>query len=263
MNYSQSEIKRRREELTSASRKIKYRIAEWIAYGSVILVITLLLMLIFGMAGAVRGMIDSTPGLAEIDILARGNASTLYDSTGQEIQTLSADNIIQEYVSVKQIPKCVQQAFIAIEDKRFYAHHGVDMQGLIHSVYSNVTGEGKKYSDSANTITQRLVQNQIFGGTGGNNFVENFCLAVQKQHLATQLEDHLDKSKILEYYLNTINLGNNIVGVQAAARRYFDKNITDINFSEAAVLAAIAEDPSEYSPIANRVKGMGRGAEGC
>ena len=254
MNYSQAEIKRRRKELTSVSRKMKYRVEEWITYGSVILLVTLLLMLIFGMAGAVRGMIDSTPDLAEIDILARGNASTLYDSTGQEIQTLNTDDIIQEYVSAKEIPKCVQQAFVAIEDKRFYEHHGVDMQGLIHSIYSNVTGEGRKYADSANTITQRLVQNQIFGGTGGNNFFENFCLAVQKQHLATQLEDHLDKSKILEYYLNTINLGSNIVGVQAAARRYFDKNITDVNFSEAAVLAAIAEDPSEYSPITNQEK---------
>ena len=83
---------------------------------------------------------------------------------------------------------------------------------------------------------------------------KTFLMAVQKQHLATQLEDHLDKSKILEYYLNTINLGSNIVGVQAAARRYFDKNITDVNFSEAAVLAAIAEDPSEYSPITNQEK---------
>lgn len=254
MNYSQAEIKRRRKEITSASRKMKYRIEEWVAYGSVILVITLLLILIFGMAGAVRGMIDSTPDLTEIDILAKGNASILYDSTGQEIQTLSTDDIIQEYVPVSEIPKCVQEAFIAIEDKRFYAHHGVDMQGLIHSIYSNVTGKGRAYADSANTITQRLIQNQIFGGTGGNNFVENFCLAVQKQHLATQLEDYLDKSKILEYYLNTINLGSNIVGVQAASRRYFDKNITDVNFSEAAVLAAMAEDPSEYSPIANQEK---------
>lgn len=254
MNYSQAEIKRKRREITSSSRKMKYRIEEWIAYGSVVLVITLFLVIVFGMAGAVRSMIDSTPNLAEIDILAKGDASTLYDSTGQKIQTLSADDIVQEYVPIKRIPKCVQQAFVAIEDKRFYEHHGVDMQGLIHAVYSNVTGIGSKYADSANTITQRLVQNQIFGGTSGTNLMENFSLAVQKQHLATQLEDYLDKSKILEYYLNTINLGSNIVGVQAAAKRYFDKDIMDVNFSEAAVLAAIAADPSEYSPISNQEK---------
>ena len=102
MNYSQAEIKRKRREITSSSRKMKYRIEEWIAYGSVVLVITLFLVIVFGMAGAVRGMIDSTPNLAEIDILAKGDASTLYDSTGQKIQTLSADDIVQEYVPISR-----------------------------------------------------------------------------------------------------------------------------------------------------------------
>lgn len=258
MNYSQAEIKRKQKEITSISRKRKYRVEEWLTYGGIIVVITFLLVFIFGMAGAVRGMIDSAPKLEEIDILANGYASKMYDSTGQEIQTLSVDDTAQEYVSIEQIPVNVQQAFVAIEDKRFYAHHGVDMQGLIHSIYSSTIGTAKKYNTNINTITQQLIKNQILGRSNGTNLIEDFSAAVKEQYLATCLEDNLDKAKILEYYLNTINLGQSVAGVQAAAKRYFDKNIEDVSLSEAAVLAAIVLDPAEYSPITKQERNANR-----
>lgn len=258
MNYSQAEIKRKQKEILSASRKTKYRIEEWLTYVGVVLLITLFLVIIFGMAGAVRGMIDSVPKIEEIDILARGRASILYDSTGEEIQKLSADDIVQEYVPFEQIPECVQEAVLAIEDKRFYAHHGVDMLELIHSVYSAAAGEDSEQKNSVKTITQQLIKNQILDGIGGSTLLEDFSAAIREQHLATQLEDNLDKSKILEYYLNTISLGQNIIGVQAAAERYFDKKIEDVNLSEAAVLAAAISDAAEFNPVTSQEKNAQR-----
>lgn len=248
MNYSQQEIKKKQRNIVSASRKIKYRVEEWIAYCSVIAAITLLLLLIFGMAGAVRGVIDSAPKLEELDILAKGQESKLYDSNGNVIQILDSEDVIQEYVSIDQIPDCVKQAFISIEDKRFYEHHGVDMLGLVQSVYSGVIGKKEEVAESS-TITQQLIQNQILGGNDGDAFLDRFTKEIQQQQLAIELEDNLDKPQILEYYLNTINMGQSIMGVQAAAKQYFDKDISEISISEAAVLAAITSDPTRFNPV--------------
>lgn len=79
--------------------------------------------------------------------------------------------------------------------------------------------------------------------------MEKFSKAVMEQYLAIELEDNLDKSRILEYYLNTVSLGMNMTGVQAASKRYFDKDISEVNISEAAVLAAIVSDPTKFNPV--------------
>lgn len=247
MNYSQQEIKKKQKRILSKTGKMKYRIEEWMAYCSGIGAITLLLLFIFGLAGAVRGVIDSAPRAEEIDIMTMGQASEIYDSSGNVIQVLAAQDLSYEYASADQVPLCVQNAFIAAEDKRFYEHHGVDMLGIIQSVYSGVAGEKEELKNK--TITQQLIQNQILNGNDNSTFLGRFTKEIQEQYLAIELEDALDKTQILEYYLNTINLGQNVMGVQAAASKYFDKDIADVNISEAAVLAAIVADPERYSPI--------------
>jgi len=227
---------------------MKYRIGEWFMYIGVVFTITILLMLVFGTAGAVRGLIDKAPKVKNFNILALGYTTSMYDSEGNVIQKLNDEDRTQEYVKAEEIPLCVQRAFVAAEDKYFFEHHGVDMQGLFFSVYYNVTDEKKKLTKTR-TITQQLVQNQMLGDTNGNGLMEKFSKAVMEQYLAIELEDNLDKSRILEYYLNTVSLGMNMTGVQAAARRYFDKDISEVNISEAAVLASIVSDPARYNPI--------------
>ena len=217
-------------------------------YVSVVFTITILLMLVFGMAGAVRGLIDRAPKVQNFNILALGYTTSMYDSDGNIIQKLNDRNRTQEYVGVEQIPLCVQRAFVAAEDRYFFEHHGVDMQGLLFNIYYSVTDEKKKLTETR-TITQQLVQNQMLGDTNGNGLLEKFSKAVIEQHLAIELEDNLDKSRILEYYLNTVSLGMNMTGVQAAAKRYFDKEISEVNISEAAVLAATVSDPARFNPV--------------
>lgn len=257
MNYSQQEIEKKQKNMESNAGRKKYRVEKWTAYCGVILAITLLLLLVFGIAGSVRGIIDSSPEIDEKNIMAEGQSGKIYDSQGKLIQSLDAKDIIQEYVSVDKIPKCVTQAFIAIEDNRFYEHHGVDMFGLVQSLWLGLTGEKSDVTQSE-TITQQLIQNQLLDGNEGNSLLDQFTRRIKEQHLAIELEDELDKSKILEYYLNTVNMGQNIVGVQAASRRYFDKDISELNLSEGAVLAAMAADPSEYSPITDQENNVQR-----
>ena len=250
MNYSQQEIKKKQEKIISKSGKMKYRIRGWIAYCSGIGAITLLLLFIFGLAGAVRGVVDSAPGAEEIDIMTAGQPSEIYDSCGNIIQVLAAQDLAYEYASVDQIPEIVQRAFISAEDRRFYEHHGVDMLGILQSVYSGVMGEKEKLKSK--TITQQLIQNQILNGNDNATFLGRCTREIQEQYLAIELEEDLDKGQILEYYLNTVNMGQNIMGVQAAATRYFDKDIEDVNVSEATVLAAIVSDPEKYSPVSQQ-----------
>lgn len=250
MNYSQQEIKKKQKRIMSKTGKMKYRVEEWTAYCSGIGAITLLLLFIFGLVGAVRGVVDSTPKAESIDIMTMGQASEIYDNSGNVIQVLSAQDLSYEYASVDQVPQCVQDAFIAAEDRRFYEHHGVDMLGIVQSVYSGVVGE--KENVKSKTITQQLIQNQILNGNDTATFLGRLTKAIQEQYLAIELEDALDKTQILEYYLNTVNMGQNIMGVQAAASKYFDKDIADVNISEAAVLASIVSDPEKYSPVSQQ-----------
>lgn len=248
MNYSHADVEKKQKELTAASHKLKYRIEEWMKCLMILFLTTFFLMLIFGIIGAVSGVMDSSPAMEQIDILGAGEPSKMYDCDGNEIQILSYADIKQEYVPISRIPDCVQQAVVVTEDKRFYEHHGVSMLNMLGSAYSGAVTD-KNGTEAADTITKQLIQNQIMGGARGITFWEKFAKAVKEQYLAIVLEDNLDKEQILEYYLNTINLGQNTTGVQAAALRYFDKDISAVTVSEAAVLAAVVDNPTEYNPI--------------
>ncbi len=251
MNYSHQELKKKQKKLVSKSKRIKCRLGEWAAYCGVILAVTFLLLVVFGLSGAIRGVIDNAPAAKGLDMMAKGQSSVIVDGNGKVIQTLSSDDLLQEYVSIEEIPECVRQAFIASEDKRFYEHHGVDMFGLMQALYAAIMDEKEEKRDNR-TITQQLIQNQILPGKQGTTFFERFTRAIKEQHLAIELEDSVDKLKVLEYYLNTVNLGQNMVGVQAAAGYYFDKEISEVSVSEAAVLAAITSDPAKYDPASEQ-----------
>lgn len=251
MNYSQLEIEKKQKKLTSTSSKIQYRLKEWGKYCGVLGVIIVVLLVVFGIAGTVRGLVDSAPKVEALELMPTGNSSKMYDSDGEVIQTLGEANSFQEYVKIGKIPECVQYAFVAIEDKRFFEHHGVDMQGIIRSLFRKVSSAPDK-SVSEATITQQLIRNQIMTDASENNFVEKIASGIKEQYLAIELENNLDKKEILEDYLNTISMDESTLGVQAASKKYFDKDISNITISEAAVLAAMVEDPAEYNPVSRQ-----------
>ena len=154
----------------------------------------------------------------------------------------------RDLVTLDEIPKALQQAVIAIEDERFYSHHGIDIHGILRAFFKGITNGS--FSEGASTITQQLIKNQVFTEwTTERTFLDRMRRKVQEQYLAIQLEKRSSKEEILENYLNTINLGSGCYGVQSAAKRYFGKDVSDLTLSECAVLAAIPQNPSGYNPV--------------
>lgn len=251
MNYSRLEIEKKQKELTSTSVKMQYRVKEWMRYCCVFGTVVFVLFFVFTAIGVVRGLVDSAPKIRELTLMPSGEASKMYDADGEVIQTVGAANSVQQNVSIADIPQVVQNAFVAVEDKRFFEHHGVDMRGILLSIYQNVVSDPDMADDNA-TITLQLIRNQIMTQSNENTLIERVANGIQEQFLAIELEDYLDKKEILEDYLNTISMDENTLGVQAAAKKYFDKDVSEITASEAAVLAAMVDDPISDNPVSGQ-----------
>ena len=121
-------------------------------------------------------------------------ASKMYDADGEVIQTVGAANSVQQNVSIADIPQVVHNAFVAVEDKRFFEHHGVDMRGILRSIYQNVVSDPDMADDNA-TITLQLIRNQIMTQSNENTLIERVANGIQEQFLAIELEDYLDKKE--------------------------------------------------------------------
>ena len=205
-----------------------------------------------GFIGVFKGVVATAPEINNKDIRPSGYSSTVYDSDGKQLTKLVAADSNRIYQTINKIPIDLQHAFVAIEDERFYEHNGIDIKGILRAGVTGITS--KDFSQGASTITQQLIKNNVFTEwTHESSFMEKLRRKIQEQYLAVELEkqDDVTKDTILELYLNTINLGQNTLGVQAASLRYFNKNVSDLNLSEDAVIAAITQNPSRYNPISH------------
>lgn len=190
--------------------------------------------------GFMTANINAKPDLAG-DILPPAS-SQIYDAAGNEIANIhAAENRMP--VKIEQIPINLQQAFVAVEDNRFYEHKGVDPQGLLRALYTNIMS--KEIAEGGSTITQQLAKNAYLTQE------RTLKRKIQEMFLALQLEKQYTKQEILELYLNQIYFGQGAYGVQAAAKTYFGKNVEDLNLSECALLAGIPKSPNYYSPFNN------------
>ncbi|MFI3177058.1 MAG: transglycosylase domain-containing protein, partial [Eubacteriales bacterium] len=146
-----------------------------------------------------------------------------------------------------QIPQDLADAFVAIEDERFYEHNGIDIKGIIRAAASTL--ESGSLGEGASTITQQLLKNNVFEDWVNEKDGQKIKRKIQEQYLAIELEKEMEKEEILEIYMNTINLGQGTLGVEAASLRYFNKSAYELTLSECAVIAAITQNPSGYNPI--------------
>lgn len=193
-------------------------------------------------------LIAAAPSIDSIDVSPSGSATWICDEDGNYLRRLSLSESNRDIVSLEEIPDTLQNAIVAIEDARFYEHNGIDLRGIVRAFWRGVTSGS--FSEGASTITQQLIKNSVFTDwTQENSFADRFARKVQEQYLALQLEKQLSKEEILEDYLNTINFGSGCYGVEAAAQRYFGKEVSDLTLSESAVLAAIPQNPTAYNPI--------------
>lgn len=182
------------------------------------------------------------------DVKPTGYTSVVYASDNKtETQRLTSAGSNRVYKTIDEIPKDLQHAFVAIEDERFYEHNGIDPKGIVRAgMIGLTTGD---FSQGASTLTQQLIKNNIFDFMSEDTFFDRLERKIQEQYLALKLEKQMSKSEIMENYLNTINLGQNTLGVQAASQRYFNKDVSQLTLSESAVIAAITQSPSYYNPI--------------
>lgn len=200
--------------------------------------------------GLFMGVIATAPDISNVDVTPAGYSTTVYDRNGNQITKLVAENSNRVYVTMDKIPKHTQHAFVAIEDERFYEHNGIDIQGIMRAGVTALTSGD--LSQGASTITQQLLKNNVFlTWTSESSTIDKFKRKFQEQYCAVQLEKNMDKDKILENYLNTINLGQNTLGIQAASLRYFGKPASDLTISESAVIACITQNPSWWNPISH------------
>lgn len=253
MNFSRKEVEKRAAQLRSPATQ---RIHKLQLIGIRFFLVSLIFVGIFSismLAGAYGSILSSTPDAKQIQLIPQGYSTSILDTSGNVIQTLVGKNANRQYVALNDIPTDLQNAFIAIEDERFHTHSGVDVQGILRAI-ANGFRNGGNFTQGASTLTQQLLKNQVFNGGEEKTFYEKLTRKIQEQYLALEIEKQYTKEQILEYYLNTINLGQNTLGVQAASKRYFNKDVSELTLSECAVLAGITQNPSAYNPISHPAK---------
>lgn len=199
-------------------------------------------MLVGGVAGIVTGYMGGLPKLAAYKDLGRDQTSKIYAADGSLLTTLHAEQD-RDIISSNDIPKYLQHATVAIEDERFYLHHGVDLRAIIRAFYVNWRSKG--VSEGGSTLTQQYVR---------NSFIKpdpTYARKIKEAALAYQLEQRYSKDKILEMYLNTVYFGEGCYGIESAAMTYFGKHAKDTTLPEAALLAGLPGAPNLFDPYVN------------
>ena len=248
MDLDKYSVKKRRDKLISKEQRYFRRA---LVYGFKLALSCIVLGIII-MAGAgfgmMKGILDDAPDVSSIDIKPKGFKTIIYDQAGNEIDSLSTINSNRIYVYYQDIPKTFVDAFVSIEDERFWDHNGIDVRGIFRALYRDVIQGNMK--EGASTITQQLIKNQVFNvGMGEVTKLDRIKRKVWEQQLAIQLEKKYTKEQIMEYYLNTIYLGQGVNGIEAASERYFDKTMQELNLSEIAMIAGITQNPYQYDPV--------------
>ncbi len=257
MNYSRSGIKAKEAELNSIGLKLTHKLGLFVARLMLIAVVGVTVIGVASGLGVFKGIIDSAPDITNIDVSPTGFSTFIYDKSGRQTAKLVASDSNRIPVSMDKIPENLKNAFVAVEDSRFYSHNGIDIKGIMRAGVTAL--KDKDLSQGASTITQQLLKNNVFTGwTSENSTIDRVKRKIQEQYLAIQLEKKMSKEDILLNYLNTINLGQNTLGVQAASLRYFNKNVYELNLSECAVIAGITQNPSRFNPISHPDKNAER-----
>lgn len=246
MNYGKNEVTRKLKKTASRTDKITNRLLLMLFKFFLILFAFVALIGISLGYGVLKGIIDSAPEIDVASIEPSGYATMIYDSEGNLTETLVKSGANRLEADYDELPENLINAFVAIEDSRFWDHKGVDFRAILRAAVGILTNDP---AGGGSTLTQQLIKNNIFSGGNEDSFGEKLERKFQEQYLAVQLEKVMDKEIILKNYLNTINLGNNTLGVKAAAKRYFDKDVSELTLSECTVIAGITQNPSKFNPL--------------
>lgn len=258
MNYGKKGIKEKQKLLNAKSAKWGRKLA---LYCVKICLIGIIAVGVIGLSagiGMFRAIIDNAPTISPDEVAPSGYSTFVYDIEGNQTAKLVASNSNRIPVGMDKIPQNLAHAFVAIEDERYYEHNGIDLQGILRSGVHFIQSGGKR-KEGASTITQQLLKNTVFTGwMEEDGLADSIKRKFQEQYLALEISKELSKDEILLRYMNTINLGQNTLGVQAASLRYFNKDVSELTLSECAVIAAITQNPSKWNPISHPDNNAGR-----
>lgn len=166
--------------------------------------------------------------------------SLVYDADGNEIKKLKGEKDVH-YLEYEDIPDAAKLAIIAIEDKNFTSHRGIDMEGIARAAVALIRNRGE-ITQGGSTITQQLARNVFL------SFETTYSRKIQEMFIAVALEQKYTKEQILEFYLNNVNFSNGYYGIESASEAYFRKEAKDLTISQIAFLCAIPNSPTRYDP---------------
>jgi penicillin-binding protein 1A len=203
-----------------------------------------------GLAGIAVGVMHGMPSLPQLQARPLAQTSVLYDRTGHYIgQVHGAVDRVE--VRSSQIPEALKQATVAIEDKRFYSHHGIDFVAVARAALADL--RAGRVVQGGSTLDMQYVKNAYIGGAG-----DSLARKIREAVLAWQLDSVWSKDQILTAYLNTVYYGSGAYGVEAAAQTFFHKHVWELNVPECALLAALPRLPTGYSPVTDPEDALAR-----
>ena len=209
-----------------------------------ILVLSIALLSVFLILAVLWAFSNNLPDYKFLKNYKPSVSSKVYSGEGELVNDFSSEKRI--FVPYKSISEKVINSFLSAEDKNFYSHPGVDAKGVLRAIINNISNViASRRLEGASTITQQVAKNFLLTNEVSLN------RKIKEAILAFRIERALSKERILELYLNQIYLGEGAYGVASASLEYFDKSISELNYEEAALLAALPKAPSRYNPYKN------------
>lgn len=258
MNYGKRGVRKKQKALNAKGGKWGKKLGFTFVQVFLLFLISVAVLGVSAGIGVFKGILATAPDIGNIDVTPSGFSTFVYDIEGNQTAKLVSTDSNRIPVSMDMVPEDLAHAFVAVEDARFYDHNGIDIKGILRAAAVGIRNKFH-FSEGASTITQQLLKNNVFTDwTSEDSFADRMKRKIQEQYLALELEKVMDKDDILINYMNTINLGQNTLGVEAASRRYFNKSVSDLNLSECAVIASITQNPTKYNPITHPDKNAER-----
>lgn len=214
----------------------------WYAF---VLAVVLMTLGAAATVGVFIGYMRSLPPIESLENYDPPEATRVYDRHGAMV--IGEFKKERRFVTpLREIPEPLRNAFIAVEDERFFIHYGVDVKGVLRAIWVNL--KARALRQGASTITQQMTRNVLKDEVGHARTIER---KIKEAILAIQIERRYSKDQILEFYLNQIEFSHNAFGVRAAANVYFSKELDQLTISDCAILAGIPKSPPRYNPISN------------
>jgi penicillin-binding protein 1A len=196
----------------------------------------------------------SIPTLDELNVPVRTPSVVVQASDGTILATYG--DLYEEYIPVQDLPPYVKNAFLAVEDRRFYQHQGVDFKGLARAIITNV--QASRVVQGGSTLTQQLAKNLLASNGICSIHDRSIKRKMQEFLLTLKLESRFSKDQILSLYINRVSFGAGVFGIDAASRKYFSKSAKELTLFEATILAGVLRGPSRYSPVAHPQRAVNR-----